>query len=167
MGLYTTISSLRIHLIGINLTTTGDGSTLPAANISRAEARLNSAMARRYDLTTSYFQTSTSIPPQVREWATILAAGLDLQDRARAGAGKEMLARGRGLVKDVMADLKCLTDYTLDLVATNGSVIPDMSDTAYRVLCNTTNYTPTFDEGDELSWQVDPDKLEDISTAKD
>jgi hypothetical protein len=96
----------------------------------------------------------------------MLAEGHMWKQMARGGAGKESMARGESLIKEVMADLKMLTNYELELTDPLGSVIPDMSDTAYRVLCNTTNYTPTFDEGDELQWVIDPDKLTDIEDAK-
>lgn len=164
MGLFATVTSLQTLMVGTNLTTT---SSLASELITRAERRINSALARRYDLSQSTFQTTTAIPPQVREWATMLAEGYMWKALARGGAGKESMERGDSLVKEVLADLKNLVEYNLELVNTAGSVITDMSDTAYRVMCNTTNYTPTFDEGDELQWQIDSDKLDDIANTKD
>jgi len=38
---------------------------------------------------------------------------------------------------------------------------------ADRMLAPQKDYTPTFDEADELNWVVDPDKLEDIADSKD
>lgn len=166
MGLYATITSLQSLCEGMKLTTTGDKSTLPGMLIDRAERRINSVLAKRYDLQSDYFQTTTSIPPMVREWAAMHAAGSLWIEKSRGGAGKESLARGQSLHKEVFADLKLLSENQLELLDSTGAIINDMSDTSSRVLCNTSGYTPTFDEGDELSWAPDPDKLEDIADAK-
>lgn len=163
MGLYATVTSLQTLMVGTNLTTT---SSLAAELITRAERRVNSALARRYDLSTATFQTTTSIPPQVREWATMLAEGYMWKSLARGGAGKDSMARGDSLIKEVLDDLKLVTDYKLELLSTSGSVIVDMSNTSYRVLSNTTGYTPTFDEAEELNWEIDPDKINDIADTK-
>lgn len=167
MGLYSTFTSLQTLMVGMDLTTTSNLGSVASVVIDRAERRINSVLARRYDLSSAYFQTTTSIPPQVREWSTMLAQGYLWKESSRAGAGKEALARGESLCKEVMADLKLLANYELELVNSVGAVIVDMSDTSYRVLCNTTSFTPTFDEGDEQSWVADPDKLEEIAAAKD
>lgn len=167
MPLYASFTSLQTLMVGMNLTTTSNLGSVTTMVIDRAERRINSVLARRYDLSTAYFQTTSSIPPQLREWATMLAQGYLWKESARAGAGKEAMARGEGLLKEVFADLKLLAAYELELVDTAGSLVPDMSETSYRVLCNTTNYVDTFDEGEENSWRVDPDKLEDIADTKD
>jgi hypothetical protein len=135
--------------------------------VTRAESRIDSVLARRYDLTQNYFQTYTSCPPVIREWTIQLASGFLWQELARAGAGKEAMARGKGLIDGVYADLKDLRDHNLELVDTTGALIVDASTGVGRVMCNTTNYTPTFAEDDELNWTVDSDKLEDISSARD
>ena len=97
----------------------------------------------------------------------MLAAGYCWQDKARAGAGKEAMARGKALIDSVMADLKELREFKLDLVDTNGSLIADMSDTSYRVLSNTKDYTPTFNVDDPLDWRQDTDRLTDIANERD
>ena len=164
MPTYATTTSLVTHMIGANFTTT---STMASECLDRAEARIDAVLARRYDLTQATFQTYTSTPPIVREWAILMGAGHVWQQLARGGAGKESMARGKSLIESVMEDLKALADFELHLVDTSGSIIADMSNSSGRVLCNTTSYVPTFDEGDELSWRVDPDKVDDINDSKD
>lgn len=166
MGLYATTTSLDLLMVGVNFSAT-DQTTLASALIDRAERRINTMLARRYDLSTAPFQTTTSIPPLVREWAAQMAEGYVWQHLARGGAGKESMERGKAMIKEVMDDLALLTGYKLDLVNTAGSIITDMSNTAYRVMCNTKDYTPTFDEDDELNWAQDEDKLEDIEDSRD
>lgn len=163
MGLYATVTSLQTLMVGTNFTVT---SALAVKIVNRAEARVNSVLARRYDLSQAAFQTTTSIPLQVREWSEMIAEGHMWKALARGGAGKESMARGDALIKEALADLKMLAEYELELVATSGSVIADMSNTAFRVMCNTSTYINTFNEDDELAWAVDPDKLEDIADER-
>lgn len=165
MGLYATTTALQTMMVGVTFNTAT--SALASALIDRAERRVNSVLALRYNLSSAYFQTTTSIPPQVREWSAQLAEGWMWQANSRGGAGKESMARGKELINQVLADLKAIQEYKMELTDTAGSLILDATDTSYRVLCNTSDYTPTFDEGDELSWQVDKDKLDDISNTKD
>ena len=166
MGLYTTTTTLDLVMVGVNFAA-ADMTTLASKMIDQAEAEINGVLARRYDLSQDAFQTTTSIPPQVRQWAENLSEGRMWMALSRGGAGKESMERGRGLVKMVREDLKLLAEYKAELLATSGSLIQDMSNTSFRVMCNTSTYTPTIDEGDELNWRVDSDKLDDISNAKD
>lgn len=167
MGLYATTTTLDLLMAGVNMTAGSETLSIASTCINRAEARLNSVFARRYDVTSAYFQTTTSIPPLVREWAGMLAEGYMWKSLARGGAGKETMARGESLVKEVFADLKLLASYELDLVNTAGALIADMSDTSYRVLCNTSTYINTINEDDELNWAPDSDKIEDIGDTRE
>jgi len=131
--------------------------------ITHAENEVNKYLSRRYDV--SAFNTSTAIPPLVTSLTETLAEGYMYQRMSRGG--KEAMARANELIKQAVSNLKDIAEYKLDLVDTNGSSIVDMSQTAYRVLCNTSDYTPTFAEDDELNWEVDTDKLDDIDSARD
>lgn len=131
--------------------------------ITHAENEVNKYLSRRYDV--SAFNTSTAIPPLVTSLTETLAEGYMYQRMSRGG--KEAMARANELIKQAVSNLKDIAEYKLDLVDTNGSSIVDMSQTAYRVLCNTSDYTPTFAEDDELNWEVDIDKLDDIDSARD
>lgn len=161
--MYTTVTSLEIIMTGVDFSSY---TNLGSAVIARAEARINGALARRYDLSSAYFQTTTSVPPAVREWATQLAAGYAWKEVSRGGAGKECLKRGESMIKDVMEDLGLLGKGELPLTDTSGALISELSLGAGAILCSTSQYYNTFDEGDELSWRVDPDKLSNIRGAK-
>ena len=161
--MYKTITALEIIMTGVDFSSY---TNLGSAVIARAEARLNGAIARRYDLSQAYFQTTTATPPIVREWATQLAAGYAWKEISRGGAGKECLKRGESMIKDVMEDLELLGKGELPLTDTTGALILEMSLGAGSVLCNTSGYFNTFDEGNELNWRVDPDKLSDIRGSK-
>lgn len=167
MGTYCTSSSLAIRMPGVQFTTTGNVNTIAAEAIADAEAEVNKYLSKRYDLSASTFQTTTSIPPMVRSISTWLAEGYMWHMLSRGGAGKESVARGDSLIKRATENLKLIADYQLDLVNTTGSVLDDMSNTAYRVLSSTRNYEPTFKEDGELDQAVDTDKLDDISSERD
>jgi hypothetical protein len=80
--------------------------------------------------------------------------------------GKEAVKRGKELIDMVTENLKDVAEYKRDVLDTAGSVIPDMSNTAYRLESSTINYVPTFNEDDPLNWQVDPDKIDDIEDER-
>lgn len=134
--------------------------------IGQAEAEINKYLSRRYDLSSSIFQTTTSIPPIVTSMCERLTEGYMWKALSNGGASKESLARGESLVKEVLDNLKLIAEYKADIISGGGSVIQDMSNTAYRVLSSTSGYQDTFAEDDELNWAVDPDKLDDISTNR-
>lgn len=160
MGVYATTTSLQTLMIG----TTFDTATTSLATlmITHAENEIDKYLSKRYDLSS---WTSTSIAPIVTSWCETLAEGYMYQRMSRGG--KEPMERGEKLIKQVLANLQQVADYKLDLIDTSGLPIADMSQTAYSVLSNTSDYTPTFAEDDETSWSVDSDKLEDISSERD
>jgi hypothetical protein len=163
MGLYATTTSLDTIMIGLNFDTAT--TALATKMITHAENEINKYLSKRYDLSSSQFQTSTSIPPLITSLCERLSEGYIWKSNSRGG--KESLARGKELVTEVIENLMLISSYKLDLLDSSGSVISDMSNTAFRVLCNTTGYTNTFDEGSELGWVVDPDKLDDIADGRE
>lgn len=166
MGTYSTTTTLDLLAVGVNFSAT-DTTTLASKLIDHAEAEINKYISKRYDLTSSYFQTSTSIPPLVKQWADSLAEGYLWGRLSRGGAGKESLKRSQELIKEVKENLQALIDFKISLVDSTGALIPDSSNTAQRVLCNTSDYSTTFNEDDELLQAVDSDKLDDIATERD
>ena len=59
-----------------------------------------------------------------------------------------------------------IRDKEIDLANTSGSLIADRAiDTIIK--SSSQDYYPSFDEGDPLNWSVDPDKLDDLATAKE
>jgi hypothetical protein len=163
MGTYATTTALDTIMIGVNFDTAT--SSLATKMITHAENEINKYLSKRYDISGATFQTAASIPPLVTSLCERLSEGY--MWKAISRGSKESLARGKDLIDDVTSNLKLISDYKLDLLNTAGSALDDMSNTAYRVLCNTTSYTNTFDEDDELSWSTDPDKLEDIADGRD
>lgn len=161
MGTYATTTSLEVLMVG----TTFDTATTSLCTklITHSENEINKYLSKRYDI--SSFNTSTSIPPLVTSLCETLAEGYMYQRMARGG--KESISRGKELIKQAIDNLQLIADYKLDLVNSSGSVISDLSQTAYRVLSNTTNYANTFNEDDELNWKVSQNKLDDISTERD
>ena len=159
MGFYvatTTTLSVRMPDVDFDSLTT----SLVSACIDDAEAEVNKWVSRRYSLT-SYQTTTAAIPPMMRSLTIKLAEGYFWQRNSRGS--KESLTRGNNLEKGVLANLKDLSEYKASLVDTAGALIPnDTNNGAFRVLCNTTDYRDTFNEGPSSKWKVDPDKLDDI-----
>ncbi len=162
MGIYCTTTSLEVIMVG----TTFDTATTALASklITHAENEVNKYLSKRYDLSLPIFSSGGAIPPLVTSLTESLAEAY-MQRRMSRG-GKEILAYAKDVIKEVTANLELISQYKLDLVGATGSIIVDMSQTAYRVLSSTSNYTPTFDEDDELNWEVDPDKLDDIASSR-
>ena len=161
--MYATTSSLDTRMVGLTFDTAT--TALAAEMIVDAENEVNKYLARRYDLSSSYFATTTAIPPIVRSLTTRLAEAYMWKSGSRGG--KESITRGEALEKSVMKNLEDIAAYKGELTDTLGSIIPDKSNTAYRVLSNTQGYTPTFNEDKAESWRVDQDKLEDIRNERD
>jgi hypothetical protein len=128
-----------------------------------AEAEVNKFLAKRYDLSSNYFQTSTATPPLVRTIARWLAQGYMYDQMARGTESK----RAAALIKRGLDNLELIRDGKSELFDTAGSILPESTDSASRVLSNTSDYSNTFNEDDELSWRVDDDKLDDIDSERD
>ena len=145
--------------------TTFDSATASLATklITHAENEVNKYLSKRYDVTG--WTTAAATPPLVTSLAETLAEGYMSQRMSRGG--KEAMARGAALIKQAIDNLVLIQDFKSDLVDSTGSVIQDFSNTSYRILSNTTDYSPTFNEDDELQWKVDPDKLDDIDSERD
>lgn len=163
MGIYSTTTTLNTRMIGVNFDS--ETTALVSTLITDAENEVNKYLSRRYDLSSAAFQTSTSIPPLVKTLTTQLAEAYSWESLSRGG--KESLARSKSLETRALDNLKLIADYKLNLLNSLGATVTDMSDSSYQIRCNTTDYTPTFDEGDELDWAIDPDKVSDIADAKD
>lgn len=164
MGTYATFTSLQVRMPGVDFSISG-AATLAAEAITDAEQEVNKYLSKRYDLSSSTFQTSTSIPPMVRMMTNRLAEGYLWQWLSRGG--KESMKRGEALVEGVIKNLTAISEYKMDLLDTAGSAIPASSNDPFRVQCSTTDYTETFAEDGDLSQAVDSEKLDDISDARD
>jgi len=163
LGTYATTTSLQTLMLGTDFSNTATTS-LATKCIDQAEAEIDKYLARRYDLTSNYFQTSTSTPPIVTSWCEQLAMGYMYRGLSRGS--KEGLARSKDLITGVLSNLKEVAEWKLNIADSTGSVLPEGASSAYRVLANTSDYSNTFNEDDELNWAVDTDKLDDIDTER-
>lgn len=160
MGLYATTTSFTTYLVGSNLDTAT--TSLISSCITIAENEVNKYVSERYDV--SLWTASSDVPPLVRSWTEMYALGQYYQLSSRGS--KESMARGREFKKDVLDNLKEIKDYKCNLVDTAGADIAEKTNDKYQIKSTSTDYTSTFDEGDPLKWQIDPDKLTDIEGAK-
>lgn len=158
MGTYATTSSLAIIMIG----TSFDSATtsLCTKMITHAENEINKYISKRYDI--SAFSTSTSAPPILTSLCETLTEGYMYQRMNRGDAS----GRGKELIDQAIENLKLIADYKLDLVNSSGSVIDGLSTGGYQILSTSDGYSTTFNEDDELNWEVSPDKLDDISSER-
>lgn len=151
-------------MIGVDFTV-ANGTTLAAKAITHAEAEVNKYLSKRYDISSTTFQTTTSIPPMVTMLTEKLAEGYMWRWLSRGS--KETLTRGEALIKDAKENLSLIANYKSDVLDTSGDPLADMSNTAFSVRCNTTSYSNTFGEDAETAWAVDEDKVDDISDGRD
>jgi phage gp36-like protein len=163
-GRYMTSTTLDLVMVGVNFSA-ADMATLSAKAVTQAEAEVDKYLSKRYDLSSSPFDTSTSIPPIVISLSEQIAEAYMWRWMSRGS--KESLKRAKDMLEGAQANLESIRDYEMDLIDTAGDVVADKEDTAFRVECNTSTYTPTFAEDKETNWAVDSDKIQDIADSRD
>lgn len=131
--------------------------------ITDAEAEVNKHLSQRYDISQSYFQTTSSVPPLVRKITKWLAVGYLFESQSRGS--KETFKRADRYIKRAMDNLKEIKEYKAGLLNTAGSAISDSTDDLI-VESSTQNYSSTFNEDDPLNWDVDQDKIDDIASER-
>jgi hypothetical protein len=139
--------------------------SLASTCIGWAESEVDKYLSKRYDLSSSPFNTSTSIPPVVTTISEWLAQGYMYQQLGRGG--KEAMDRGQKFIDRGVENLMLVANYKLDILDLTGDVVSESSTGAFRVQCSTTDYPTTFDEDNELNWAVSTEKLDDISSNRD
>ena len=151
---------------GILVGTTFDATTITLVNkcIDQSEAEVNKYVSKRYDIS-AFQNTTTAVPPLVRSLTEQLTTAFFYRYSDRGGEFPD--TRPKEIRKEALENLKLISEYKMDLVNTAGSVIADMSNTAYRCLSSTDGYVDTFAEDDPTNWQVDQDKLDDIDDERD
>lgn len=161
MGTYCTTTSLQILMIG----TVFDSLTTSLANklITHSENEINKYLSKRYDIG-SFIDTSTSVPPIVTSICETLAEGYMHQRMSRGG--KESMARGKSLIDQAIANLTLISEFKADLFDSNGDIIADSENTPFKIQSSTVNYANTFNEDDQINWEVDQTKLDDIDTER-
>lgn len=161
MGTFATSTSLAVKMVGTTFNSAA--SDLASACIEDAENEIMKNLSGMYDLEADYFQTSTSTPPMVRTLTENLAMGYMYECLSRGG--KESYMRSDRLIKRVTENLKALADGTMQLFDTLGALIVP-TNTKWRVISNTSEYTPTFGEDHPRRWKIDSTKLDDIADSR-
>lgn len=159
MGKYVTTTAMEVLLITLTFDT--KTSALVTRLIDHAENEVEKHMAKRYDI--SSFLPDP--PPLVETLTETLTEGYVWIRTARGG--KEALAQGKILIDGAMENLKAIVDGDVNLVDSDGDLWPEGENLVDgRVLSNTEDYAPTFNEDDPLLWKVDDDKLDDIDSER-
>jgi hypothetical protein len=162
MGLYATTTGLSTRMVGLDFNT---ATTLLATDcIESAEGEIKKILSRRFDITSVYFNTTTSIPPMVREIAKWLSMGYVYEDLSRGG--KESYQRADRYISRAMDNLYALADGTQNLFDTSGSLIANKA-SSQQILSTSDGYADTFGEDNENSWEVDTDKTDDIADDRE
>ena len=162
MGLFATTTGLQTKMVGTSFDTAT--TNLASLCIWDAENEIKKQLAKTYDTSSDYFNTSTSIPPMVRTLAENLAVGYMYENMSRGS--KEGYARADRYIKRTMENLKALQEGTLQLFDTAGSLI-EGSGQQWQVLSNTKDYSNTFNEDNPKRWKISEEKLDDIDSERD
>ena len=139
-----------------------DSATMDALNahIRRADDVINGKLARRYSIPF----TTTTVPPLVRTIAEDLTSGFLFRSLfTRDSQNKNTWTED--LMKKAYEVLDQIAAYEVDLVDTAGSLLAER-DVANRIDSSSENYYSIFDVDTDTSWDIDPDRLQDISDRK-
>lgn len=119
-------------------------------------------MAVKYD--PSDWTTNALTPPAIQVICKWLALGYLYEATARGS--KEAYARADRYIKKAEKNLEDILNGDAALVDSSGALIETDSD-EMPVHCNTTDYSPTFNEDSSVNWGPDQDKLDDIDDERD
>lgn len=159
-----TLAQLQTIMIDTSLSATTVTSDLAEACIADAEGEIKTALAPRYDVSTAYFNTTTSVPPALTKICRWISAGHAYTHFSRGG--KDAIKRAEFYMKMGQDALTALAQRETDLVDSSGALITERED-SYAVLSSTTDRSTTFNEDDPKFWAVDEDKLDDIEDERD
>ncbi len=132
--------------------------------ITQAETEVNKFLARRYNVS-DWAATTTSVPPMVTTLTEWYATGLSMKSLSRGN--KELLSVANDYLKMAKDNLIEIVENKADLVDSDGDPVAESAIGAFRVLSNTKNYSPTFNEDADLNQRVDQEKLDDIRDERD
>lgn len=162
---YTTDEKIRYYIdaqgsTGIGTTTLG---TYKVSLSQRwADSIIDLKLSKRYSVP---FGTA-SIPPAVESMSTTLSAWDSLRSLFSGEIPSNMQQ-----IKDeydrVMVLLDDIQKGVLDIpTGTDGSLVGEAG-ASTKYWSSTMDYTPTFDVDDELQWNVDTDRLDDIEGRRE
>lgn len=160
MGGYATSTSLPnlLPFFYKGNTSTSDtaGVALFSAQVDRAEAEVNSYLTARYSLPFS------TVPPLVRA----LTEDIACYNTVRAAYTHDGDLQNKFLddFTSAFSKLESIRDGITKLALTDGSILAGRSTTRY--LCSTSEYAQTFNFDDPKNWNVDQDRLDDITDER-
>lgn len=159
MGTFATTTSLQTLLPGVSF----DNATtsLCSVCITWAESYIRTRLSRRYNFSSSPFNTSTSIPTSLTSITEQLAMGYYFKNSSRGS--KESLGRADALIKEAKDQIEDISKFKTDLLDNSYSII---SNSSPEVFASSSGYHTTFNEDDPLLWDVDTNKLSDISDER-
>lgn len=159
MGVYVTTTSITPRMVGTKFDTAT--TALLSETLLDAEAEVNKYLSKRYDIATLIADP----PPIVEAWVKNLTVGYMYQHMSRGG--KDGMSRGKMYINQVLENLKRVAEYKSDLTTEAGAILSDLSNTGYAIRSTTTDYVPTANEDDQINWDVDQNKLDDIASDRD
>ena len=163
MGIMCTTTSLETLMHDTSWTSTANMTALGSALITQSEREIRKRLAKRYDISSDAFQTSTSIPPVLRTVCEWYSMGLMYGSLSRGS--KDAFKRADWWMKMATDNLKALAKSEADLVNTTGSTVPERTE-SFQIKSNTDGYTDTFAEDEPTNWAIDSDKLDDIESDR-
>jgi phage gp36-like protein len=161
MGKYLSTTSISIVLPGFlkGDTTTSDtnGVAIFSQQIDNAEAKINAAIANRYDIS-----DFTVVPPLLRLLTEELAIYQVLMRTGYRADDRNEYADDYKAAKDT---LKALADGDIKLTDSSGEEIAQVIST--KMLSDKKDYAPIFDLDKEECWAVDSKQLDDIAGGRE
>lgn len=163
MANYSTTTALQVIMVGTefdSLTT-----SLMGKMLTHAENEVNKYISKRYDVSTYVGASLSTIPPLLTSLTETLAEGYYFLRNSRGG-GKDSVAYGKELIKQAQDNLTLISGRKLDLLDVDGDPVDEFANASFKIVSSTSNYTPTFNEDDELDWKIDDDKLDAIDSER-
>ena len=159
--MYATTTAVLAMLPGFPQTASSRGYTATlikiGTHITRAESLVNSKISERYDVTQF---TSTASPPILTHLTEDIAAYYML--RSEYSGDNQNVNEWVDKFQEAKDILEEIREGKAHIVNSTGTQF-GASTTIGTVESTTENWSPTFNEGDPLNWQVDQEKLDDLN----
>ena len=157
MGTYASTTGILIDYPALPQTSTTsryqETLNILSTSIDAAEADINSALGRRYDVPWA----AGSVPPKIKKLTIDLAAYYTF--RAKYMRDSHNVSDWVKELKDEVAEeLKLLREGEVDLVDTTGSVLTERTSET-RIVSDTQTYQPFFDLDEPTEWAVPSARL--------
>lgn len=154
MGIYVTTSAIFTLLPGIDPTET---TALVSAHITRAEGIVNSQLSKKYQVPF----TTTAVPPIVRSLVEDFSSYFTMRSLYTRDAQNE---------SEWVAELRDFASTTLQKIVENEIGLVDTAGTllteTWFATSSSRNFVPVFELDPATSWNIDPDRLDTISSQR-